>query len=833
MKKLKLIKSIKRFPLYISILLLNLIFSPNFTIAQSSNDIYKKLKKFNFLGSVLYIGAHPDDENTKLISYFSNHIYSRTAYLSITRGDGGQNLIGSDLREKLGVIRTQELINARKVDGGEQFFTTANDFGYSKHPKETLKIWNKEDILSQIVYIIRKFKPDVIINRFNHKTPGLTHGHHTSSALLSIEANEIANNKNFFTEHLKFFKPWKAKRIFYNTSWRAYKSKKNFEEIDKSHMISISTNLYDPILGKNNSKIASISRSQHKSQGFGSSPSLNNNIEYLELIDGEKTRTNNVFENIDTSWKKISGGKEIQELVDIIIKNFNFKKPYKNLNNLLKIYKKVKNIEDSHLKKIKIDELSEIIINCLGVKIQFNAKSSYGVPESLVDVEFKILNPSPINIFLNKIETDNSIINTDFFINNKVYSLKRKIKIPNKFSSPFWLIKKGTIGNYSVNDIQIKGNPETSNPLKCFFNFKINDVIIKIEKSLLYRFTDPVKGEIIEKFEVYPKATVKLDKKLYAFVNSNKKEIKAIVTNNDNSFEGFVKLNLPENWTSYPLKHQVLIKGKGESKSYSFLVTSSQKESLNEISATAYSGQKKYNYDLIKLNYPHIPKQNILSLNKSIASKLNLKTKIKEIGYIKGAGDNIPESLKAIGISILKLNLSDLENYDLENFPAIIMGIRAYNINSLIKSKNNILWDYVKNGGNLIIQYNTLRGLKTDKITPYELKISRDRVAEENSIVKFLNPNHEILNYPNKIEINDFNLWIQERGLYFPNKWGKEFNSILIMNDEGEKEKKGALLIAKYGKGNFIYTGLSFFRQLPKGIPGAYKLFINLISYQK
>jgi len=275
---LKLTKSLKFFFIYLIFFLSNFIFS------QNSSEIFNKIKKLNFLGSVLYIAAHPDDENTKLISYFSNHLHARTAYLSITRGDGGQNLIGSDLREKLGVIRTQELINARKIDGGEQFFTTANDFGYSKHPKETLKIWNKEDILSQIIFLIRKFKPDVIINRFNEKTPGSTHGHHTSSALLSIEANNKADNPNLFSNQLNTVKPWKAKRIFYNTSWRAYRSKENFEKIDKSHMISISTNLFDPISGINNSIIAAKSRSEHKSQGFGSSPSLNKNIEYLFYV---------------------------------------------------------------------------------------------------------------------------------------------------------------------------------------------------------------------------------------------------------------------------------------------------------------------------------------------------------------------------------------------------------------------------------------------------------------------------------------------------------------------------------------------------------------------
>ena len=810
-----------------------ILISINTVLSQSSTEIYKKIKKLNFLGSVLYVAAHPDDENTKLISYFSNHLNARTGYLSLTRGDGGQNLIGNDLREKLGVIRTQELINARKIDGGEQFFTTANDFGYSKHPKETLEIWDKEDILSQVVFLIRKFKPDVIINRFNEKTPGSSHGHHTSSALLSLEANNKSNNPAFFSNQLNVVKPWKAKRIFYNTSWWAYGSRENFQKIDKSEMVSINTNLFDPISGYYNSKIASKSRSQHKSQGFGSSPSFNRNIEYLELISGQKINSNNIFEDIDTSWKRVNGGREIEILINEVLENFNFKKPYESISNLLKIYQKIKKIKDTHIKDLKIKELSEIIINCLGLEIQFNSKKSYGIPESYIDVEFKLYNPSPINVSIKKIELNNFNINDISLKNKKILSIEKKIKIPNKFTAPFWLLGKKTDGNYFVEDFKIKGNPETNHPLKSIFSIKVDDVLIKIEKELKYRYNDPVKGEVIEKFEIYPKANVKLEKDVYAFINSDNKEINAIITNNDDKLKGFVELKLPKNWISIPKRYEVSINNKGESKSYKFSVRSSPNESLNEISANFYSEMKIYNYNLINLNYKHIAKSNILLPNKSIAFKINLKSNVKEVGYIKGAGDKIPESLKSIGISVTELDLSKLESYNLEKFPSIIMGIRAYNTNSLLKIKNNILWNYVKNGGNLIIQYNTSRRLKNNKITPYKISISRDRVTNEKSIVKFLNPNHKILNYPNKISLNDFDNWVQERGLYFPNEWGNEFTPVLSMNDINEDEKKGSLLVAYYGKGAFIYTGLSFFRQLPNGIPGAYKLFVNLISHKR
>ncbi|MBT8272842.1 MAG: PIG-L family deacetylase, partial [Bacteroidia bacterium] len=228
----------------------------------NASEIHDAVQKLNFLGSVLYVAAHPDDENTRLISYMSNHVKARTAYLSMTRGDGGQNLIGPEIRELLGVIRTQELLAARRIDGGEQLFTRANDFGYSKHPDETLEIWDKDQVLSDVVWAIRKFKPDVIVNRFKHDTPGTNHGHHTSSAMLSLEAFDLVNDPSVYPDQLAHVDTWQPKRLFFNTSWWFYGSQENFEKADKSNMLNIDIGVYYPSKGLSNNEIASLASSQ-------------------------------------------------------------------------------------------------------------------------------------------------------------------------------------------------------------------------------------------------------------------------------------------------------------------------------------------------------------------------------------------------------------------------------------------------------------------------------------------------------------------------------------------------------------------------------------------
>jgi len=824
--------------------LLILLFSLTTILAQKPNKpnaskIYESITKLNFLGSVLYIAAHPDDENTRLISYMSNHIKARTAYLSITRGDGGQNLIGSEIRELLGVIRTQELLAARRIDGGEQMFTRANDFGYSKHPDETLDIWNKEDVLSDVVWAIRKFKPDVIINRFNHTTAGKTHGHHTSSALLSMEAFDVSNDKSKFQNQIKEVGIWKAKTLYFNTHWWFYGSREKFEEVDKNNMISFDIGVYYPQKGLSNNEMASIASSQHLSQGFGRLATRGSNKEYIVYIKGDfpKDKTT-VFSGIDTSWNRIKGGQAIGEILYNVENNFNFRDPYVHLSELMKAYQLIQSIEDTHWKTIKTKEIKSIIEACLGLYLEVSSNTSSASNGSKVILNIEALNRSNIALELVSYTISTNSVTTQKSKSlepNINLNIKDTITLSNnlKNTTPYWLESKGTLGMYKVDNQNLIGLPETPRSLTVDFNLIIKNTPITITKNVVYRYSKPDKGELYRPFEIIPEVSVKIAEKVIIFENDKQKEIPVTIKAGRDNLEGFVSMDYPKDWSVYPDKQKFSIANKGQGQTLLFIVTPPKFQSEGKLIPKVNIEGKIYSKELVEINYSHIPFQTVLLPSESKIVRLDIQKRGENIGYIEGAGDTVPESLRQIGYNVIIIKPEDITPESISKFDAIVVGIRAYNIVDELKFKQQILFDFVKYGGNMIVQYNTSRRIKVDHIAPYDLKLSSDRVTDENAEVRLLNPEHELLNYPNKITAKDFEGWTQERGLYFPNEWSSEFTPILSMNDAGETPKDGSLLVAKYGKGYFIYTGLSFFREFPAGVSGAYRLFANMLSIGK
>ncbi len=803
----------------------------------TSGEIYTSIQKLNFLGSILYIGAHPDDENTRLISYFANNVKAQTAYLSLTRGDGGQNLIGSEIRELLGVIRTQELLAARKIDGGQQFFTRANDFGYSKHPDETLKIWDKKEVLNDVVSVIRKFKPDVIVNRFNHRTPGTTHGHHTASAMLSVAAFNLASDKNYKT-HLKNDAIWQPKRLFFNTSWWFYGSEEKFNEADKTNLLSMDIGAFYKIKGLSNSEIASLSRSQHQSQGFGSTGSRGSQIEYLELLKGDYPSNKNIFNGIDTTWGRVSGGEAIGKILNKVEKEFNFKNPSESIPELIKAYQLIYKLKDNHWRNIKLNEIKEIIAACAGLYLEAVATESNASPNSLVAVNIEAINRSLTKILLNSVlilPEQKEIIGSVALLNNKDYKKKVSIYIPSeeKYTSPYWLLEKGSLGMYHVNNINYIGLPETPHSIKVKFNVQFEDVVIPFYREVVYKYTNPVKGEVYKPFEILPEVSASFDEKVYVFSNRKPQKVTVKIKSIKENLKGELKLSIPKGWRFSPTNYVFNLIQKGEEQRFNFEIIPPLNQSEGVISPIVEVGNKIYTNELIEIDYSHIPFQSVIMPSEAKVVRLNIHKKGQLIGYIQGAGDAIPTSLRQIGYTVVELKNRDITPEKLKNFDAVILGIRAYNTNDRAKFYQKYLHNYVRDGGTLIVQYNTNRRLKVKEVAPYSLKLSKDRVTNENAEVSIIMPSHEILNYPNKITKDDFKGWVQERGLYFPNEWDSHFKAVLSMNDIDEPAKKGSLLIAKYGEGNFIYTGLSFFRELPAGVPGAYKLFANMISIGK
>ena len=807
---------------------------------NTSSDIFNSLQKLNFLGSALYIAAHPDDENTRLISYLSNEVKAKTAYLSLTRGDGGQNLIGSELRELLGVLRTQELLAARRIDGGEQFFTRANDFGYSKHPNETLKIWNKEEVLSDVVWIIRNFKPDVIINRFDHRSPGSTHGHHTSSAMLSYEAFDLTNNPNIYPEQLKSTEVWQPKRLFFNTSWWFYGSEDKFQKADKSKMIDLDVGVYYPLRGVSNNEIASLASSQHLCQGFGRLATRGSENEYIELLKGDLPKDkSDIFDGINTTWSRVEGGEAVGKILYEIERNFDFAQPSKHLPQLIEGYKAILKLQDGHWKEIKKKELEDIIQSVCGLYLEATASESNTYPGSTIDIHIEALNRSNANINLLTVSTgsDNSINKNIALKENKKKLFQINLNVPSKkeYTSPYWLNSKGTTGMYMVKDQNLIGKPETPHAFEVNFEMEFLGFTINIKKPIVYRYSKPEKGEIYQPFEILPEATASFKDKVIIFANSEPKEIPVTIKALKDNVKGELQLCFGKGWKVDQEIKPFEIGKKGDQRILHFILTPPSTEDENYISPIIKVDGKEISKELIEISYDHIPKQSVLMPSETKVVRLDINKNGENIGYINGAGDEIPESLIQIGYKVETIDPTAIQAGSLAKFDAIVVGIRAYNVVDELKFKQRYLLDYVKEGGNLIIQYNTAgrNGLDMENLAPYPLSISRDRVTDETSNVSILAKTHPLVNYPNKITQNDFDGWVQERGLYFPDQWSKEFTPILSMNDEGEPALSGSLLVAPYGKGNYIYTGLSFFRELPAGVTGAYRLFANMLSLQQ
>jgi len=787
-------------------------------------EIYEQVQKLNFLGKVLYVAAHPDDENTKLITYFSNHYHAQTAYLSLTRGDGGQNLIGTELREKLGAIRTQELLAARRIDGGEQFFTRANDFGFSKEPNETFSIWNKDEVMEDVVQVIETFRPDIIINRFSHNTPGTTHGHHTASAMLSLEAYDLVKHQ--------------PKRIFFNTSWWFYGSQEAFDAADKSKLLAINSNVYYPLKGKSNNEIAALSRSQHKCQGFGTLGSRGDETEYLELLKGDLPSNTNLFEGIDTSWNRVKGGNEIGKILYEIEKNFNFGNPSVHIPNLIKAYDLIQNLEDSHWKNSKSKQIIKIIEACSGLFMEAVADTETTTKDSNFNINIEVINRSQSNAKLISVKA----LQLPIEIKNSVLKNNEKTSFPIKniiigemvdYSNLFWLKEKQTEGMYRVSDKAIRILPEVSSNFPVVFTIEIEGKTIEFVKNICYKFNNPDDGETYVPFTVLPDVTTKIEPEVIIFNGTQAKEITVSVKAHKANAKGVLSLNIPTDWKVNPKEIPFEITTKNEEKKFTFTLYPTKPEIATKLSAKAQIGNQTFDNKLITIQYPHIPKQTILVPSESKLVKLDIEIKGKNIGYIMGAGDEVNKNLEHLGFKVSTINPNEISTEKLQQYDAVILGIRAFNVVEELKYKNKILFQYVENGGNLIIQYNTTNNLITKEIAPYNLELSRDRVTDENAKVTFVTPTHKVLNQPNKITEKDFTGWVQEQGLYYPNKWSSEFIPILASNDEGESSKTGGLVIAKFGKGNYIYTGLSFFRELPEGVSGAYRLLANMIALDK
>lgn len=800
------------------------------TKTPSAGELLLDLKKINTLGSVLYIAAHPDDENTRMISYFANEECMRTAYLSLTRGDGGQNLIGPEKAEKMGLIRTQELLEARKIDGGIQFFTRANDFGYSKHPDETLEIWGKDEVLSDVVWIIRKFRPDVIITRFSPNRAGETHGHHTSSAMLALQAFSLSGDKNAYPEQLELVDTWQAERIFWNTSWWFYGRK----DFDKTGLSLLDVGEYNELLGKNYGEIAGESRSMHKSQGFGASKSKGSIEEYLDPLD-DKEAPENLLMGINTSWSRIKKGDKVQEHIDLAIDQFDAKNPSEIVHHLMNARGALENTTNEFWKSIKRDQINNLILDCLGFSAEALCDDYIYAPGDSMSFVLEAINRSNANLKITKID----LINNGFTENlnldlnyNQLEEKELKLRIPEEaeISNPYWLREDHKYGLYTVNEQKLIGLPESPPDMQLKVVIQIGEMEIVKRIPFYYRWVDRVRGELYRDLVIAPPLTVNFLENTLVFNEGDSKKLKVALITSKDDIKGKVKFETPKGWNLNPAEIEVDIPKKGSTKIFDLEITSGTKSENGKIKAIAEVQGKTFKRSYEEIEYDHLKSISYFPKAEMPLVSIDLKKKGNLIGYIKGAGDDVPEALLQMGYQIEYLDENSVIQSDLKKYDAILLGVRAYNTQDWLYDAHEVLMSYVYEGGNLILQYNTSRGLNFEKMGPYKFELGRDRVTVEEAQIAIKVQEHPILNYPNKINDADFDNWVQERGLYFASSWDENFVAPFESMDPGESPSKGMLITAKYGEGYFTYTGISFFRQLPAGVPGAYRLFANLIS---
>ena len=800
-----------------------------FAIAQppktyTSSEILLQLKKLNVLGSVLYIAAHPDDENTRLLAYLANEKLYRTGYLSLTRGDGGQNLIGDEQGIDLGLIRTQELLSARRIDGAEQFFSRAFDFGYCKTPEEALTTWGHDKILSDVVWVIRKFQPDVIITRFPTTGEG-GHGHHTASAILAGEAFDAAADATKFPEQLKYVRVWQARRLLWNTF--------NFGSTNtqNENQFKVEVGMYNPLLGKSYGEIAAQSRSQHKSQGFGVPAQRGTVTEYFATIKGDKP-VNDLMDGVDVSWNRVDK-KAMDDSIKMLIEKFDLQSPSSSVKNLIAVYKSIDKSADSYWKQQKLKEIKNAIENCSGLFLEATANSQYAVQGDSIKITAAVNNRVGVNVGNVSAVFNSLSIELDSLKTNTTLSktIPVFIKVDEKPTQPYWLENQMEKGSFNVSNQQLIGKAE-NDPLGVDYKVNIEGTDFIFTKPVRYKFTDPVKGEIYQPVNVVPSFSVKPVPSLK--INNSSYEIEVKSFKDKNLFDkGNGKIIDTSNCCDVVKefsKDQVLKFPAGINQPadhdangniiYKNLLHKSYQKNGNEFA------------EIHQINYDHIPV--IIYTRPSIfmAEFFDLKTAGKTVGYIPGAGDKVPQALEQMGYKVTTLKEADITASNLKQFDAIVTGVRAYNTNEWMGNVYETLMQYVKEGGVLLTQYSTNNFVSNvkSKIGPYNFNISRSRVTDETAKVNFLKPNHPALNYPNKITAKDFEGWIQERSIYDAEKIDSNYQRILSMKDPDETDQDGSLIIANYGKGRFVYTGLVFFRELPAGVPGAYRLFANLIA---
>lgn len=801
-------------------------------ITMDAAHLAHALDRLSNTARVLYVAAHPDDENTRLLAYLANGRHVQARYLSMTRGGGGQNLIGSEQDALLDVLRTQELLAARRIDGATQRFTRARDFGYSKSAKEALAIWGHEEILSDVVYAIRSFRPDVIVTRFDETPPN--HGHHIASAILAREAFAAAADPKRFPEQLTTgLATWQAKRLLHN--WPFWRETKPPEG-----SISLDVGGYDPRLGLSFGELAARSRTQHKSQGFGATPERGMLMEHFVHVLGERAN-GDLLEGVAGTWSERFGpaGAAVDAALKQAREQLHRDHPERASLPLTAAYRALAALpqQDPRVQTAR-KQSAELALVASGVFVRATSPNAACVSGGKLPVKVELLLRRPGTLRMTRVlfpDAQTQNVAEPLRVHNK-YELNATVTCPADAptSAPYWLREPAAAGRY-VHAQRELDLPAGQAPLPLVADFELGGQALSLNVPLSYSFTDRVQGERERPVQVVPPFTLTPAREAIMFPNGAPAKVSLRVRAGANAQRGRVFLELPAGYRATPAEQNIELAKAGDVLAVEFNVTppkGAEARGVERATPVVEVTGRRYALREDAIDYPHVPTQIVLQPAVLKLSPLTLSKPQGLIGYVEGSGDSIASDLVHIGASVERLSDAELMQGKLSRYAAIILGVRSFNTRDVLRAAHPRLMQYVHDGGNLLVQYVTRSGLSPLDVPvgPYPLEIGRGRVVDETASVTELIADHPLLRTPHRITAKDFEGWVQERGLYFGQTWDARYQSVLAMADADEAPERGALLVAQHGRGRYVYTGLAFFRQLPAGVPGAYRLLLNLIA---
>lgn len=781
----------------------------------ASGRLLRDIENLRVVGSVLYVAAHPDDENTALLSWFANQRGLRTTYLSLTRGGGGQNLVGSEQSELLGVVRTGELLAARTIDGAEQRFTRLRDFGYSKSAEESLAFWGHDEALADVVRVIEELRPDVVVTRF--PTEGPTHGHHLASARLAVEAFEVA--------------AWKPLRVVRNVStWTLP------DDTDTSAWLTVDIGGWDPLLGLSAGEIAATSRTMHKSQGFGAAPRVGPLVEHFEWLAGAPLDPKgDLFDGVSTGLDRFPGTRRLDRALQLAADRFDPRAPHTVLPHLARAHALLDDLPDETWRERLRQELERVMAECAGLWLTARTDRAAVTPGGTLEVRLTALARAPAEVVLRGVRLEpGGAVDGAPLSPGRPWSATVPLQVPtdHPLTIPHWLAEPPTAARYTVSEPARRTAPDTEASLQVAFDLTVAGRELTLRRPVDHAWTDPVHGERRHPVEVLPPATASFDAAALVIPRGDETTARLVLRATSEPTAATLRLVAPPGVTVEPTvlpvdlapgrEHVVEVRLRARPDAGPGTV-----EAHLDVGGTTWSHRQ----DVVDL--PHLPRRTVLRPSSLAVAPIDLdRGPVHRIGYLPGSGDEVGRALRGLGYEVEEIDEDTVAAGALDRFDAVVLGVRAFNTRPRLLALRDRLDAWVARGGRLLVQYNTNNRFDPleDSVGPAPLRIGRGRVTDETAAMTPVDPSHPALRTPNRLGSEDFEGWVQERGLYFAESWDEAWQPVFSVADPGEAPQLGSTLVLRHGDGVVVYTGLSFFRQLPAGVPGAHRLLANLLA---